>query len=175
MVTFILWKDTGESYLGSTKKSGITMVKNDANGLIPTYMQTGWRVWIDYRKLNASTKNDHLSKWKLQLHQISIAHKEPERITFTCLFGTFANLFGTFANRCMPFVLCYAVATFKRCMVSIFTDMVNTFIDPFGLYLYFWRFIWWGLASSWASSHMLWEKFYTQLGTVSFMVKKSIC
>jgi len=35
-----------------SKKSGITEVKNDAIELIPTRIQTGWQVCIDYRKLN---------------------------------------------------------------------------------------------------------------------------
>ena len=42
-----------------SKKSGITVVKNDDNELVPTRVQTGWRVCIDYRKLNASTRKDH--------------------------------------------------------------------------------------------------------------------
>ncbi|CAN6559843.1 unnamed protein product [Malus baccata var. baccata] len=41
------------------KKSGVTVVKNDENELVPTRIQTGWRVCIDYRKLNATTRKDH--------------------------------------------------------------------------------------------------------------------
>ena len=41
------------------KKSGITVVKNEQNELIPQRLQTGWRVCIDYRKLNTSTRKDH--------------------------------------------------------------------------------------------------------------------
>ena len=41
------------------KISGITVVKNEENELLPTRVQTGWRVCIDYRKLNAATRNDH--------------------------------------------------------------------------------------------------------------------
>jgi len=41
------------------KKSGIIMVKNDANELIPMRIQAGWRVCINYRKLNAETRKDH--------------------------------------------------------------------------------------------------------------------
>ena len=33
--------------------------KNDENELVPKRMQTGWRVCIDYRKLNATTRKDH--------------------------------------------------------------------------------------------------------------------
>ncbi|KAM1116282.1 hypothetical protein TB1_006282 [Malus domestica] len=41
------------------KKSGVTVVTNAENELVPTRIQTGWRVCIDYRKLNATTKKDH--------------------------------------------------------------------------------------------------------------------
>ena len=41
------------------KKSGFTVVANQHNELIPTQVTTGWRVCIDYRKLNASTRKDH--------------------------------------------------------------------------------------------------------------------
>ena len=41
------------------KKSGVTVVKNADNELVPTRIQTGWRVCIDYRKLNATTRKDH--------------------------------------------------------------------------------------------------------------------
>jgi hypothetical protein len=41
------------------KKSGITMVKNEDEELIPTRITTGWRVCIDYRKLNKVTRKDH--------------------------------------------------------------------------------------------------------------------
>ncbi|GJR11846.1 reverse transcriptase domain-containing protein [Tanacetum coccineum] len=34
------------------KKSGFTVVENEQNELIPTRLVTGWRVCIDYRKLN---------------------------------------------------------------------------------------------------------------------------
>ena len=37
------------------KKSGITVVKNKDDDLVPTRIQTGWRVCIDYRKLNTTT------------------------------------------------------------------------------------------------------------------------
>jgi len=43
------------------KKGGITVVKNDNNELIPTRTITGWRVRIDYRKLNVVTRKDHFS------------------------------------------------------------------------------------------------------------------
>ncbi|GKF79382.1 hypothetical protein Tco_0234950 [Tanacetum coccineum] len=41
------------------KKGGITVVMNEENELIPTRLVTGWRVCIDYRKLNEATRKDH--------------------------------------------------------------------------------------------------------------------
>ena len=41
------------------KKSGVTVMANEHNEVIPTRVTTGWRVCIDYRKLNASTRKDH--------------------------------------------------------------------------------------------------------------------
>ncbi|GJW07844.1 hypothetical protein Tco_1570267 [Tanacetum coccineum] len=41
------------------KKGGITVIENDDNELIPTRLVTGWRVCIDYQKLNDTTRKDH--------------------------------------------------------------------------------------------------------------------
>jgi hypothetical protein len=41
------------------KRAGLTVVKNQDNELVPTRVQSGWRVCIDYRKLNAATRKDH--------------------------------------------------------------------------------------------------------------------
>nr|GEZ55723.1 DNA-directed DNA polymerase [Tanacetum cinerariifolium] len=41
------------------KKGGITVVENGNNELTPTRLVTGWRVCIDYRKLNDATRKDH--------------------------------------------------------------------------------------------------------------------
>ncbi|CAL2259865.1 unnamed protein product [Prunus armeniaca] len=126
------------------KKSGVTMVKNEENELVPTRIQTGWRVCIDYRKLNATTRKDHFPLpfidqmlERLAGHsfycfldgysgynQIVIAPDDQEKTTFTCPFGTFAY-------RQMPFGLCNAPATFQRCMVSIFSDFVEKIIEVF--------------------------------------------
>ncbi|CAN6570116.1 unnamed protein product [Malus baccata var. baccata] len=126
------------------KKSGVTVVKNAENELVPTRIQTGWRVCIDYRKLNATTRNDHFPLpfidqmlERLAGHsfyyfldgysgynQIVIAPDDQEKTTFTCPFGTFAY-------RRMPFGLCNAPATFQMCMVSIFSDFVEKIIEVF--------------------------------------------
>nr|GEW14090.1 reverse transcriptase domain-containing protein [Tanacetum cinerariifolium] len=40
-------------------KGGMIVIKNDENELVPTRLVTGWRVCIDYRKLNEATRKDH--------------------------------------------------------------------------------------------------------------------
>ena len=41
------------------KKGGFTVIRNEKNELIPTRPVIGWRVCIDYRKLNTVTRKDH--------------------------------------------------------------------------------------------------------------------
>ena len=41
------------------KKTGITLVKNKKDELIPTRILCGWRMYVDYRKLNLFTCKDH--------------------------------------------------------------------------------------------------------------------
>ena len=57
-------------------------------------------------------------------NQIAIAPEDQEKTTFTFPFGTFAY-------RRMPFCLCNAPATFQRCMMNIFSDMVEKIIEVF--------------------------------------------
>ena len=107
------------------KKGGKTVVRNEKNDLILTRTVTGWRMCIDYRKLNDAIKKDHfplpfidqmLERLASQsfyyfldeysrYNQIAIHPKDQEKIAFTCPFGVFAY-------RRMPFELCNAPATF---------------------------------------------------------------
>ena len=132
-------------------KGGFTVIRNEKNELIPTRTVTGWRVCIDYRKLNTATRKDHfplpfidqmLDRLAGHPHfcfldgysgynQIAIAPEDQEKTTFTCPYGTFAF-------RRMPFGLCNAPATFQRCMMSMFSDLVEEvmeiFMDDFTVY-----------------------------------------
>jgi len=60
----------------------------------------------------------------LGYNQVPVNPEDQEKTTFTCPFGTFVY------HR-MPFGLCNAPATFQRCMVSIFSDMVEHFLEIF--------------------------------------------
>ncbi|CAN6447737.1 unnamed protein product [Victoria cruziana] len=132
------------------KKAGLTVVKNEHGEDILTRAQTGWRVCIDYRKLNAAIRIDHfplpfldqvLEKLAGQSYycfldgysgynQVAVHPDDQEKTTFTCPFGTFAF-------RRMPFGLCNAPGTFQRCMLSIFSDMIEdtmkVFMDDFSI------------------------------------------
>ncbi|KAL4280281.1 hypothetical protein GQ457_03G021420 [Hibiscus cannabinus] len=122
----------------------MTVVSNAKNELIPTRTVTGWRVCMDYRKLNKATRKDHfplpfIDQMLVRLagksfycfldgysgyNQIAIAQEDQEKTTFTCPFGTYAF-------RRMPFGLYNAPATFQRCMMAIFSDMVEDFLEIF--------------------------------------------
>lgn len=41
------------------KKCGMTIIRNEKNGLILTHTIVGWRICIDFRRLNLATRKDH--------------------------------------------------------------------------------------------------------------------
>jgi len=63
--------------------------------------------------------------------QISIAPEDQEKTTCTYPFGTYA-----FSR--MPFGLCNALTTFQRCIISIFSNLVEQciqiFMDDFSVF-----------------------------------------
>ncbi|GJV04102.1 reverse transcriptase domain-containing protein, partial [Tanacetum coccineum] len=120
------------------KKGGTTVVENEDNELIPTRLVMGWRVCIDYRKLNDATRKDHFSLPFMDqmlerlagnehycfldgfsgYFQIPIDPQDQEKTTFTCPYGMFTY-------RLIPFGLCNAPGTFQRCMMAILHDMIE--------------------------------------------------
>ena len=106
------------------KKSRVTTVRNEKGEEVPTLLTTGWRVCINYRRLNEVTRKDHfLLPFTDQLlerisehpfyyfldvysgyFQIEIFVEDQEKTTFTP--------FGTYSYRRMLFGLCNAPATF---------------------------------------------------------------
>ena len=103
------------------KKGGTIVVKKENNELLPIRTVIGWRICINYWKLNKVTRKDHFPLPFIDqmldklagneyfyflngysgYNQIAIASKDKEYTTFTCSYDTF-----TF--RRMPFGLCNA-------------------------------------------------------------------
>jgi hypothetical protein len=133
------------------KKAGLTVVTNEKGENIATRTASSWRVCIDYRKLNTATKKDHFPLPFIDqilerlagrefycfldgysgYNQVAVHPEDQDKTTFTCPFGTFAF-------RRMPFGLCNAPATFQRCMLAIFSDLVGecleVFMDDFSIF-----------------------------------------
>jgi hypothetical protein len=133
------------------KKGGITVVPNENNELIPQRVVVGYRMCINFRKVNKVTKKHHypfpfidqmLERLSKKTHycfldgysgfsQIAVKKQDKEKTTFTCPYGTYAY-------RRMPFGLYNAPATFQRCMSAIFhgfsEEIVEVFMDDFSVY-----------------------------------------
>ncbi|RVX05697.1 Retrovirus-related Pol polyprotein from transposon 17.6 [Vitis vinifera] len=100
------------------KKSGITVIQNEKGEEVSTRPTSGWRVCIDYRRLNSVTRKDHFP--------LPFMDQVLERVSghpFYCFLDGYSGR--------MPFGLCNAPATFQRCMLSIFSDMVERIMEVF--------------------------------------------
>nr|GEX01997.1 reverse transcriptase domain-containing protein [Tanacetum cinerariifolium] len=82
---------------------GMTVAANENNELIPTRLVTGWRVCIDYRKLNDATRKDHFS--------LPFMDQMLERLA--------SNEFNCFLDG------------FSGCMIAIFHDMIENTMEVF--------------------------------------------
>jgi hypothetical protein len=106
---------------------------------------------MDYRKLNKPTWKDHfplpfIDEMLERLtnhsffcyldgysgyHQIPIHPDDQSKTTFACPYGTFAY-------KRMSFALYNAPASFQRCMMAIFSDLIEkvmeVFMDDFSIY-----------------------------------------
>nr|GEV37638.1 reverse transcriptase domain-containing protein [Tanacetum cinerariifolium] len=135
----------------TSEKQIFRLLAKENSELIPTRLVTGWRVCIDYRKLNDASRKDHFplpfidqmlerlagNEFYCFLEglsgyfQIPIDPQDQDKTTFTCPYGTFAY-------RRMPFDLCNAPGTFQRCMIAIFHDMIEktmeVFMDDFSVF-----------------------------------------
>ncbi|RVW85026.1 Retrovirus-related Pol polyprotein from transposon 17.6 [Vitis vinifera] len=97
----------------------LDVVKNDEGELIPTRLTTD-------QVLERVASHDYycfLDGYS-GYFQIAIALEDREKTTFTCPFGTYAY-------RHIPFGFYNASATFQRCMLSIFSDMVERIMEVF--------------------------------------------
>ena len=126
------------------KKSCITVVDNEKGELLPTRAATGWRVCVDYRRLNVMTRNDHFLlpfidqilkrlagqgyfyflDGYLRYNQMLVFSEDQDKTIFTYPYSTFAF-------RRMPFGPCNASVTFQWCIMAIFSDIVDKFLEDF--------------------------------------------
>ncbi|XP_070003368.1 uncharacterized protein [Nicotiana sylvestris] len=89
------------------------------------FLATG-RALIDYPLAACMMNLDEVNGEELAecYNQISIAPEDREKTSFTCPYDIYAF-------RRMPFGLCNAPTTFQRCMMDIFTDMVEDIMEVF--------------------------------------------
>ncbi|RVW25134.1 Retrovirus-related Pol polyprotein from transposon 17.6 [Vitis vinifera] len=104
-------------------QAGIIYPISDSPWVSPTQVVPK-KSGITVFKMKKGKKLLHASLQVGGVFSIEIDLADQEKTTFTCPFGTFAY-------RRMPFGLCNAPATFQRCMLSIFSDMVERIMEVF--------------------------------------------
>ncbi|RDX87068.1 Retrovirus-related Pol polyprotein from transposon 17.6, partial [Mucuna pruriens] len=117
-----------------SKKSRMTIIKNWQDEIMLARIQNNW-------KFNQATRKDHFP--------LPFIDKVLEKLAGESPFLLYADshnnsglaedhLYITFAYTRMPFGLCNALSTFQRCMISIFSslleDCVEVFMDDFTVY-----------------------------------------
>ncbi|RDY07806.1 Retrovirus-related Pol polyprotein from transposon 17.6, partial [Mucuna pruriens] len=107
------------------KKSGMTVMKNQHDELVATRKVHFPLPFIDQvlEKLAGKSHYFFLDGFSRYM-QIHIAPEDQHKTTFTYPFGTFAY------TR-MSFGLCNAPSTFQHCMISIFSNLLQDFMEVF--------------------------------------------
>ncbi|XP_058223003.1 uncharacterized protein LOC131332724 [Rhododendron vialii] len=111
------------------KKSGVTMVANADNELVPTRVTTCWRVCIDYRKLNSCTRKDHFPLPFIDQIQERVAGH-----AFYCFLDGYSGYNQIAVSLDFKKILLSLASmgrTFSRCMLGIFSDMVERIVEVF--------------------------------------------
>lgn len=130
----------GESFSTCQKKGGITGFPDEKKKLIAIRPVTGWRVCMDYRKIEknhfpipfmdqmldriASKDYYYFFDGYIGYNRISITSEDNEKKNFTYPYGIFMF-------KWMHFSLCNAPIIFQWCMLSIFPDMVEDTMEVF--------------------------------------------
>ncbi|XP_062089685.1 uncharacterized protein LOC133796224 [Humulus lupulus] len=110
-----LWLDVLKKY---TIAIGWTMA--DIKGISPSFCMH--KILLEDCCNNSVEKQRRLNP--IMKEVISIAPEDQEKTTFTCPYGTFAF-------RRMSFGLCNAPPTFQRCIMAIFSDMMEKYLEIF--------------------------------------------
>ncbi|RVW36215.1 Gag-Pol polyprotein [Vitis vinifera] len=114
----IIWRDAKPVRQPQRRLNPHMQEVNEKGEEVSTRPTSGWRVCIDYRRLNSVTRKDHFP--------LPFMDQVLERVSghpFYCFLDGYSGR--------MPFGLCNAPATFQRCMLSIFSDMVERIMEVF--------------------------------------------